>query len=170
MTKNTKGGKGKKKGKRQNVDAKRELEFKEDEQDYAQITKMLGEGRLQADCFDGSTRICHIRGKFRKRVWMNVGDIILLGLRGFQDEKADVILKYTPDEARLLKAYGEIPESVVIGGAAIDDNGNNENEEVAFGDDSNSGENSPAMRTVSVDLEEKEEESNIDWNARLADL
>lgn len=45
---------------------------------------------------------------------MNQGDIILVGLRDFQDSKADVILKYTPDEARNLKTYGEFPESVRI--------------------------------------------------------
>jgi hypothetical protein len=44
-------------------------------------------------------------------VWINSGDIILLGLRDYQDTKADVILKYTADEARNLKAYGELPES-----------------------------------------------------------
>lgn len=76
---------------------------------------MLGNGRLEATCFDGTTRLCHIRGKFRKRVWINAGDIILIGLREFQDGKADVIHKYSPEEARTLKAYGEIPERVVIG-------------------------------------------------------
>lgn len=30
----------------------------------------------------------------------------------WQDDKADVILKYMPDEARLLKAYGELPENI----------------------------------------------------------
>jgi translation initiation factor 1A len=39
---------------------------------------------------------------------------LLLGLRDFQDEKADIILKYTPDEARLLKSYGELADSVKI--------------------------------------------------------
>jgi translation initiation factor 1A len=34
------------------------------------------------------------------QVWINQGDIILLSLREFQDGKADVIVKYTPDEAR----------------------------------------------------------------------
>lgn len=29
-----------------------------------------------------------------------------------QDDKADVILKYMPDEARLLKAYGELPDNI----------------------------------------------------------
>ena len=32
----------------------------------------------------------------------------------YQDAKADVILKYSPDEARNLKSYGEFPESVKI--------------------------------------------------------
>ena len=41
----------------------------------------------------------------------------------YQDAKADVILKYSPDEARNLKSYGEFPESVKI------------NETVTFGDE-----------------------------------
>ena len=48
------------------------------------------------------------------QVWINQGDIILLSLRDYQDEKGDVILKYTADEARNLKAYGELPESAKI--------------------------------------------------------
>lgn len=45
------------------------------------------------------------------QVWINQGDIILIGLRDYQDTKADVIIRYTPDEARNLKTYGELPES-----------------------------------------------------------
>ena len=104
-----KGGKRKKRGKRSNHQDKRELMFKEDGQEYAQVTKMLGNGRLDATCADGKQRLCHIRGKFRKRVWINTGDIILLGLRSFEDAKADVIHKFTPEEARTLKAYEELP-------------------------------------------------------------
>lgn len=54
---------------------------------------MLGNGRLEAHCMDGVKRLCHIRGKMRKKVWVNAGDIVLVGLRDYQDEKADVILK-----------------------------------------------------------------------------
>ena len=82
--------------------------------EYAQVLKMLGNGRLEAMCFDGSKRLAHIRGKLRKKVWINQGDIILLSLRDYQDEKGDVILKYSADEARSLKAYGELPESAKI--------------------------------------------------------
>lgn len=40
-----------------------------------------------------------------------MGDIVLVGLRDYQDDKADVILRYNADEARQLKANGELPES-----------------------------------------------------------
>lgn len=43
--------------------------FKEDGQEYAQVVKMLGNGRLEAKCFDGPIRLAHIRGKLRKKVW-----------------------------------------------------------------------------------------------------
>ena len=59
------------------------------------------------------------------QVWINQGDIILLSLRDYQDEKGDVILKYTADEARNLKAYGELPENAKI----------NETDTYARGDD-----------------------------------
>ena len=59
---------------------------------------MLGSGRIEAMCFDGQKRLCKIRGKLRKKVWINVSDIVLVGLRDYQDGKADVILKYSSDE------------------------------------------------------------------------
>lgn len=67
--------------------------------------------------------VFYISGKLRKKVWINQGDIILVGLRDYQDAKADVILKYNPDEARNLKAYGELPEHAKI------------NETAAFGEE-----------------------------------
>ncbi|KAG6868672.1 hypothetical protein C0993_012175 [Termitomyces sp. T159_Od127] len=62
-----KGGKNRRRGKNENDDDKRELVFKEDGQEYAQVTKMLGNGRLEAQCFDGEKRLAHIRGKMRKK-------------------------------------------------------------------------------------------------------
>jgi translation initiation factor 1A len=86
--------------------------FKEDGQEYAQVQKMLGDGRLELQCFDNQKRIGLIRGTMRRRVWINTGDIVLVGLREFQPDKADVIHKYTSDEARSLQAYGELPTNV----------------------------------------------------------
>lgn len=73
------------------------------------------------------------------QVWVNQGDIILVGLRDFQDSKADVILKYTPDEARNLKTYGEFPESVRINETVtfVEDGFD---EDIEFGDEVSSDE------------------------------
>ncbi|RKP00544.1 hypothetical protein CXG81DRAFT_6170, partial [Caulochytrium protostelioides] len=101
-------------GKNESESEKRELVFKEDGQEYASVTKMLGNGWVDCMCCDNVKRLAHIRGAFRKKVWITPGDVILLGLRDFQDSKADVILKYTPDEARMLKTYGELPDNLKI--------------------------------------------------------
>jgi len=108
---------------------KRELTFKEDGQEYAQVLRMLGNGRLEAQCFDGTKRLCHIRGKLRKKVWVNQGDIVLVSLREFQDGKGDVILRYNPDEARQLKSYGELPESAKINENVVEGEGEGEDDE-----------------------------------------
>ena len=59
----------------------------------------------------------------RKKVWISAGDIVLVALRDFQDDKADIILKYSPEEARQLKALGQLPESLVINDAENDEDG-----------------------------------------------
>lgn len=52
-----KGGKNRKRGKNEADDEKRELIFKEDGQEYAQVTNMLGNGRLEANCIDAQLLI-----------------------------------------------------------------------------------------------------------------
>ena len=117
---------------RMRMNLKRELVFKEDGQEYAQVIKMLGNGRLEAMCFSGVKRLCHIRGKLRKKVWINTSDVILVGLRDYQDNKADVILKYNADEARSLKVYGELPEHAKIN--ETDTFGPGDDDEIQFDD------------------------------------
>ena len=102
-----KGGKNRRRGKNENEGTKRQLEFKEPGQEYSQVVRMLGNGRCECYCFDGVTRLGHIRyvsqrtdlherlsmmlfhrGKMRKKVWVSAGDIVLVGLREYQDDKA----------------------------------------------------------------------------------
>lgn len=52
---------------------------------------MLGNGRAECYCYDGVTRLGHIRGKMRKKVWVSAGDIVLVGKRDYQDDKASGI-------------------------------------------------------------------------------
>ena len=77
--------------------------------------------------------------KQRKKVWIQLDDIILLSLRDYQDDKADVIHKYTSDEARELLKMGHIPEHVRFNdpteaaeGEEGADDGSSSDEDVAF--------------------------------------
>lgn len=88
--------------------------------EYAQVLRMLGDGRLALQCYDDVARVGLIRGTMRRRVWINTGDIVLIGLREFQPDKADVIHKYTTEEARNLQAFGELPASARINQTAVD--------------------------------------------------
>lgn len=107
-----KGGKSRKRGKNSSEGPKRDLILKEEGQEYARVLKMLGNGRLEAECFDEkqTKKLCTIRGTMRKKVWVNVHDIILVSIRDYQDDKGDVIHKYSPEEARELAKAGEIKD------------------------------------------------------------
>ncbi|KAI9467913.1 eukaryotic translation initiation factor 1A [Coemansia mojavensis] len=108
-----KGGKAFKKGKSNKAGPeKRELVFKDEEQEYAVVTKILGNGRMEVQCFDkeNKKRLGHIRGALRKKVWIGLGEYILVSLREFQDDKCDILLKYTDEEVKNLRKAGQLPE------------------------------------------------------------
>lgn len=109
-----KGGKNRRRGKASGGEEKRELEFKDEGQQYAKVLKMLGNCRIECYCYDGVKRLCHIRGNMRKKVWITTGDIVLVAPREFEDDKADVIHKFNTEEAMKLKTYGELPENAKI--------------------------------------------------------
>ena len=107
------GGKKKKQGKKF-VQAERELSFAEEMQAYGQIIRQLGDGRMEVQCLDNVKRMAHIRGKMKKKVWMVQGDVVLVSLRDYEEDKCDIILKYNENEVRQLKNLGQIPESIKL--------------------------------------------------------
>lgn len=71
------------------------------------VTSMLGGGRLEARCEDGNKRICRIPGKMKKKIWVRIGDLILIRPWVVQsNERGDVIWMYTKAQANWLKTKG----------------------------------------------------------------
>ena len=82
---------------------------KEEQETYGQVLNALGNNRLMVKCFsDNKDRICTIRGSMRKKIWINKNDIVLVSLRDFQDDKADIIHKYDDSDVKRLKKMNEI--------------------------------------------------------------
>ena len=80
-------------------------------------------------CLRHSSLVAHFQ------IWIVPGDIILLSLRDFQDDRADVIHKYTADEARNLKTYGELKSDFSINENAGDEGeGSDDEGGVEFGE------------------------------------
>lgn len=70
--------------------------------------------------------------KILKKPIILKGDVVLVSLRDYQDEKCDVVHKYLPEEVRSLKALSHIPESIVVEEEGGDQNNNDV--DVAFQD------------------------------------
>jgi len=69
--------------------------------------KLLGFDRIMVKCQDGHERLCRIRGKIKRRVWIREGDIVLVSPWDFQSEsKGDVIWRYTRAQADWLRKNG----------------------------------------------------------------
>lgn len=114
MPKNTKKCANKcKKGKNQPKEES-ELLFKGEMEEYAKVSKILGDGRFECECVDGVKRIGHICGKLRNKTFIKNLDLILISLREYEPEKCDIINKYKDYEVTKLKKAGEIPKSWLI--------------------------------------------------------
>jgi translation initiation factor 1A len=73
------------------------------------VELMLGSDKLRVQCDDGKERIVRIPGKLRKRVWIRVGDLILIRpWKVMSDRRADVIWRYTKTQASWLQRKGHL--------------------------------------------------------------
>jgi translation initiation factor 1A len=129
MTRNLTGGKNHKKAKQHSE--KSAFIEKQDDQLYARIIEILGNRNLLAYCNDNKIRICHIRGSIRKDMWINIGDIVLVSLRDFLQEKdgkyekADILFKYDRDYHSKLKKDNTINMKLFVELEKMDVNGIN---------------------------------------------
>ena len=69
--------------------------------------KMLGGERILVKCQDGKERLCRVRGKLKRRVWVREGDIVLVSPWDFQpDKRGDIYWRYRRNQAEWLRNKG----------------------------------------------------------------
>jgi len=69
--------------------------------------KLLGYDRIMVKCQDGHERLCRIRGKLKRRVWIRIGDIVLVSPWDFQsDTRGDIFWRYRKTQAEWLRSNG----------------------------------------------------------------
>jgi len=112
MVKNTTGGSGHKSQARKLVSSGKNnrIRLSENElEQYAYVSKMLGNGMCYVITDSGITLTCHIRGKFRSRNKKNnmvtVASILLVGIRDWESElkNCDLLEVYDAEDVRQMR-------------------------------------------------------------------
>ena len=88
---------------------------------FAIADNILGGRRVRSICEDGETRLARIPGKMRRRQWVREGDLIVIQPWEFQDEKANVCMRYTKTQSLYLSRKGVLPEIVDLFGMSTED-------------------------------------------------
>lgn len=71
------------------------------------VEQMFGFNHLRVRCKDGHVRVCRIRGKIRKRLWVRENDVVIIRPWSVQSEKkGDVIYRYTRTQVGWLRRKG----------------------------------------------------------------
>ena len=151
MVKNSGGNKGKKVARKHisgnSFNAK--LRFaEEDEERYACVTKLLGNGMCNVNCLDGTNskqRLCIIRNKFRGRGKRDntvaIGTYVLVGVREWESsksnslEKCDLIEVSNSNEAQKLKSQVDKPWELIHVSTIIHVKREEKDEMFAFGNE-----------------------------------
>lgn len=120
---NRTGGKNYKKSKHSSGSFAPAFIDKQPDQLYARVIKVLGSLNILAYCNDNKTRLCHIRGSMRKKVWINIGDLVLISVRDFEKdlsesgktyERADIVAKYDNEHLSKLKKMPDINQKLFL--------------------------------------------------------
>lgn len=81
---------------------------------FAIADTLMGASRIKVVCADGQSRMGRIPGKLKRRMWMRPGDLLIVKPWDFQDEKCDILYRYTRTQSVNLSKRNLIPESINI--------------------------------------------------------
>lgn len=93
----------------------RDLELPDNAQEFAVVERMLGNGRVEVYCNDKKLCTMRIRGSMRKyksKVIIETGDLVLVARWDFEPDKGDLIYKYTHEEKSYLLYQQMLPEHI----------------------------------------------------------
>mgnify|MGYP001276330655 CR=1 FL=1 len=156
MVKNTGGNRTKGKARKHTAGRKKTLNIddlrKIDGQEYAHVTKKYGGGRYELMCYDKIKRMGIMCGRLKRYARLEQGGFVLVSLRGFQEDKCDIIEVYKPEDADRLVSVGEVNEFFVKEGKLIESALDRDIAYVNFGNATND-----------LDETEEQEDTAVNW-------
>ena len=93
----------------QTEEPQRRVRFPREGEVLGIVLGMMGGSRMKVTCKDGKERMCRIPGRMKNMIWVKDGDVILIRPYDIQgDKKADIVYRYNPIQARILREKGLI--------------------------------------------------------------
>ena len=81
---------------------------------FAIAERLMGGSRINVICADGKARMARIPGKMKRSARVRTGDLLIVKPWDVQDEKADVIYRYTKTQSKILSRRRLLPEDLDV--------------------------------------------------------
>lgn len=70
------------------------------------IAQRFGGNKMEVKATDGKIRNCRVPGKYKKKLWLRPGDVVILVPWEYDNNKGDIIYKYPSAGANQLRKQG----------------------------------------------------------------
>ncbi len=70
------------------------------------VSQRYGGARMEVVATDGKKRNCRVPGRYKRALWLRPGDIVLITPWPDDNEKADIIFKYSSSAINQLRKKG----------------------------------------------------------------
>ncbi|VVB60387.1 Translation initiation factor 1A [uncultured archaeon] len=81
---------------------------------FAIADQLLGGSRIHVICEDKKSRMARIPGKMKRKARVRTGDLLIIKPWDIQNEKADIVFRYSRTQAGSLSRRKLLPEEINV--------------------------------------------------------
>ena len=81
---------------------------------FAIAEQLLGGSRIHVVCEDKKSRMARIPGKMKRKARVRAGDLLIIKPWDIQNEKADIVFRYSRTQAGSLSRRNLLPEEINV--------------------------------------------------------
>lgn len=72
------------------------------------VEQRNGGNKMTINCLDGKSRLGRVPGRLKRHLWLRPEDVVIIEPWEFDDTKADILLKYKPNQITWLRQNGHL--------------------------------------------------------------
>jgi translation initiation factor 1A len=81
---------------------------------FAIAERLMGGSRINVICEDKKSRMARIPGKMKRKARVRAGDLLIIKPWDIQNEKADIVFRYSRTQAGSLSRRKMLPEEINV--------------------------------------------------------